>query len=355
MTPLLQPTAALSPQTQEWGVLADGRKAHRWTLRNAQDMRVDISDLGASLLSWYAPDRQGRLDDVLLGHAQPASYAAGQGYLGAAIGRWANRIRRGAFELDGVSYRLDRNQNGHHLHGGAEGFHQALWQVDTDGEGLLLSLSSADGEGGFPGNLEVQLRYRLEDNGTLSLDYQARSDQPTPINLTVHPYFNLGGGRGDIRDHLLWIDAGEFLAVDAGMIPVGREAVAGSAFDFRHPAPLGSRLNWPHPQLRIAGGFDHCYCLAEAHGLPRKVAEARDPASGRRLSVVTDQPGLQLYTGQHLAGSPDRHGGFHAAFAGFCLEAQTFPDQINSASAECCVLRPGNLYRQRTSYRLDVG
>lgn len=353
MMSLLHPTVTVSA-AQPWGTLSDGRAVHRWTLRNAQDMRVELSDLGGSLLSWHAPDRQGRLEDVLLGHGRPDPYAQGLGYLGALVGRWANRIRNGSFTLDGVTYRLDRNNNGQHLHGGAEGFHQALWQVEPDGQGLLLRLESPDGEGGFPGNLEVQVRVALDDEGVLSLDYQARSDQPTPINLTSHPYFNLGGGRGDIRDHLLWIDAEDFLAVDAGMIPVTQESVAGSAFDFRNAAPLGSRLNWPHPQLAAAGGFDHCYCLPAANGQPRRVAQVCDPLSGRRLSVFTDQAGLQLYTGQHLAGSPRREGGFYRPFDGFCLEAQAFPDQINSASAERVVLRPGQTYRQQTRYRIDT-
>jgi aldose 1-epimerase len=342
------------PHAVRWGNLPDGRKVYRWTLRNAQDMRVDISDLGGSLLSWHAPDRQGRIEGVVLGHAEPLAYAQGQGYLGALVGRWANRIRNGSFTLDGVTHRLDRNSDGHHLHGGHDGFHQASWQVEPDVDGLVLKLHSPDGEGGFPGNLDVQVRYALKDDGTLSLDYEARTDQPTPVNLTSHPYFNLGGARGDIRDHMLWIDAEDFLAVDAGLIPAGHESVAGTAFDFRHSAPIGSRLNWPHPQLAVAGGFDHCYCLGESHGQPRKVAQLVDPTSGRRLTVVTDQTGLQLYTGQHLAGSPDRRGGHYRPFDGICLETQAFPDQINSATAERVVLRPGKVYRQHTSYRLDA-
>lgn len=354
MTSLSYPNAVHVPHAVRWGTLADGRKVHRWTMRNAQDMRVDVSDLGGSLLSWHTPDRHGRIEGVVLGHADPLSYAAGLGYLGALIGRWGNRIRNGRFELDGVSYRLDRNNHGHHLHGGHEGFHQAVWTVDRDGNGLLLTLHSPDGEGGFPGNLDVQVRYELHDDGTLSLDYQARTDQATPINLTSHPYFNLGGARGDIRDHLLWIDAEDFLAVDAGMIPAGKESVAGSAFDFRHAAPLGSRLTWPHPQLAVASGFDHCYCLREPYGQLRKVAQVIDPASGRRLTVSTDQPGLQLYTGQYLGESPKRSAGFYKPFDGLCLEAQAFPDQINSATAERVVLRPGALYRQRTTYRIDT-
>lgn len=342
-------------QSRSWGELPDGRKVHRWTLRNAQDMRVEISDLGATLLSWHAPDRQGRLDNVLLGHAHAVSYAAGRFFMGGVIGRWANRIRRGTFELDGVSYRVDRNENGHHLHGGNTGFHLSLWQVERSGDDLLLRLHSPDGDGGYPGNLDVQLRYALQDDGSLCLDYQARCDQATPINLTAHPYFNLGGERGELRDHLLHIDAEEYLAVDESLLPIRRDGVAGSAFDFRHPAPLGSRLDWPDPQLKLAGGFDHCFCLRDSRGQVRDVAEARYPATGRRLAVRTDRAGLHLYTGQHLVASDHGAGEQHRAFGGFCLEAEAFPDQINSPTAEQAVLRAGQVYRQHTSYKLDIG
>lgn len=354
MNSLLQAASRGPSAARAWGRLSDGRKVHRWTLRNAQDMRVDVSDLGARLLCWYAADRNGRLDDVLLGHASPAAYAATKQYLGAVVGRCANRIRAGTFALDGVTYRVDRNDRGHHLHGGFDGFYCTLWQAEPDGESLPQCLHSGDGDGGYPGNLEVELRYTLHDDGTLALDYRAHTDLATPINLTAQPYFNLGGAGADMRDHLLRIDAGEYLAVDAGMIPVGRESVAGTAFDFRHFAPLGSRLKWPDPQLGVAGGFDHCYCLPAAHGQVRCVAEAHYPSTGRRLRVDTDQPGLQLYTGQHLAGATDRQGDPYRAFADFCLEAQAFPDQINSDSAEQVVLRPDAWYRQHTRYCIDT-
>lgn len=354
MNPLLQAVSVDPTSARSWGELADGRKAHRWTLRNAQDMRVEISDLGASLLAWHAPDRHGRLDNVLLEFASPAPYAEARTYPGSVIGRCANRIAHGVFELDGKTWQLERNNNGHQLHGGRAGFHQALWQVEPDAGGLLLRLHSPDGDSGYPGNLDVELRYVLHDDGALTLEYRAHSDQATPINLTAHPYFNLGGARGDIRDHLLRIDAEQYLEVDAGLIPIALESVAGTAFDFRHPAPLGSRLNWPDAQLQLAGGFDHCFCLGESKQV-RTVAEVRYPLSGRRLTVRTDQPGLQLYTGQHLADPSMDDGSSPQAFAGFCLEAQAIPNQINTPQAERTVLRPGAEYRQYTSYQLDIG
>jgi aldose 1-epimerase len=338
---------------QPWGTLPDGRSVHRWTLRNATGMSLDIGDLGATLLSWIAPDRNGRFNDILLGHAEAGQYVQGDAYLGAIVGRWANRIRGGQFRLDGIDYRLDRNDGPNHLHGGPEGFHQSVWQVEPDGDALHLQLVSPEGEGGFPGELSVDVRYRLDDDGTLAIDYEAQSNAPTPVNLTAHPFFNLNPRHQDIRDYMLWIDADQFLSVDDCNIPIAREMVAGTAFDFRHAAPLGARLHWPHRQLALAGGFNHCYCLRTAPNEPHAVAQVVDPASGRRLTVSTDQPGLQLYSGHRLGGVPNRDGGRYAPFAGFALEAQAFPDQINSAEAEAVVLRPGDTYRQRTRYRVD--
>ena len=357
-----RPFACRSARARLWGTLPDDRQVHRWTLRNAQGMQVDISDLGASLVSWWVPDRDGRLDDVLLGHATPADYLRERRFMGGVVGRWANRIAHGEFRLDGATYRLDRNDRGHHLHGGNSGFHHALWQVSYEGQTLLLTLQSPHGQGGFPGNLAVELRYTLHEDGALALDYRAWTDQATPVNLTAHPYFNLGGRRGNIDEHVLRIDAPAMLTVDAGMIPCGQSDIAGTPFDFRQPAALGPRLaarlasssTGPNQQLALAGGFDHCYCLGDGSGHVRPVATAFHPPSGRRLTLSTDQPGLQFYTGQHLTGAGDRLGGTYDAFDGFCLEAQVFPDQINSPLAEHCVLRPGGMYRQRTTYRLDL-
>jgi aldose 1-epimerase len=338
-----------------WGELPDGRPLHRWTLRNASDAQVEVSNLGATLLSWQAPDRQGRLGEVLLAHASAEQYLTATAYMGAVVGRWANRIRGGRFTLDGIEYRLDRNDRGNHLHGGSDGFHLQRWDVEPEGDGLVLRLVSPEGDGGYPGEVRVELRMALGDDGALDLRYAATSDAPTPISLTAHPYFNLNDRRADIRDHLVRIEADEYLAIDEGGIPIGREPVAGTAFDFREAAPIGSRLHWPDPQLRGADGFDHCYAVrGGTTATPRTVATVTEPSSGRRLTVETDRPGLQFYSGQKLAGQPDRQGGSYAAFAGFALEAQAFPDQPNSPDAEASTLRPGATWRQHTRYRLDV-
>jgi len=339
-----------------WGMLPDGRPLHRWTLRNARGARVEITDLGATLLSWQAPDRQGQLGEVLLGHPDAAHYLAASAFMGGIVGRWANRIRGGRFELDGIEHRIDRNDGNNHLHGGHDGFHARAWDVDPDGDALLLNLVSPEGDGGFPGEVRVQLRVSLDDDGALELRYEATTDAPTPLSLTAHPYFNLNDRRPDIRDHVIRIDAEEFFAADAEAIPTERQHVSGTAFDFRERAPIGSRLHWPDPQLRLAGGFDHCYVPRGAVGnAPRVVAVVSEPSSGRRLTVETDRAGLQFYSGQKLGGQVNRDGHPYSAFAGFALEAEAFPNQVNMPGiAEPAILRPGATYRQLTRYRLDT-
>lgn len=348
--------------SEPWGALPGGDACRLYTLRNAQGMKVQISDLGATLVGWHAPDRTGRLADILLGHDTPAAYYAASTYMGGLIGRWANRIAGARFTLDGIDYTLDRNENGNLLHGGANGFHRAIWQAEDERGALVLRLDSPEGDGGFPGNLNVQVRYTLDDDGTLTLDYEAQSDAPTPLNLTSHGYFNLSGEPGsDIRGHILTIDADAYLEVDAQMIPTGVAEVSGTAFDFRQGAPLGARLEWPHAQIALAGGFDHCYILraaAQAGETPpvRTVARVYEPASGHDLTVATDQRGLQCYTGNHLEGQPGRRGMPCVRHGGLCLEAGGFPNQINMDAPECneVVLRPGGTYRQVTQYRLGV-
>ena len=347
--------------SEPWGTLPGGDAVRLYTLRNAHGMRVAISDLGATLVSWHAPDRAGRVADVLLGHDTPADYGAATDYMGALIGRWANRIAAARFTLDGIEYALDRNENGNLLHGGASGFNRARWDAADERGALLLRLDSPEGDAGFPGNVSVQVRYTLDDDGTLTIDYTAVTDAPTPLNLTNHAYFNLTGEPGaEIRGHVLTIDADAFFEVDAQMIPQRVADVSGSAFDFRHGAPLGARLDWPNPQLACAGGFDHCYLLhaATAHDEPavRTVAHVYEPGSGRELTVSTDQRGLQCYTGNHLAGTRGRRGVVYAKHAGLCLEAGAFPNQVNMDAPLCdeVIVRPGAPYRQTTQYRIGV-
>jgi aldose 1-epimerase len=349
--------------SEPWGTLQGGDRVRLYTLRNAHGMKVAISDLGATLVSWHAPDRAGRLGDILLGHDTPAEYVAATTYMGGLIGRWANRIADARFTLDGIEYTLDRNEGANLLHGGSVGFHRALWDVSEDNGALLMRLESPEGDAGFPGNVTTQVRYSLDDDGTLTIEYEAITDAPTPLNLTSHPYFNLTGKPGtDIRGHVLSIDAEQFFEVDAGMIPCKLAEVAGNAFDFRQSAPIGGRLDWPHTQLARAGGFDHCYVLRDTSGAEasegapplRQVACAYDPGSGRELTVSTDQRGLQFYTGNFLNGDVGRGGVRYQRHAGLCLEAGGFPNQVNMAGQDEVIVQAGDTYRQVTAYRVDV-
>lgn len=350
------PAVARVP-SEPWGTLPGGDPVRRYTLRNAHGMRVVVSDLGATVVSWLAPDRTGRFADVVLAHDTPADYLASGAYLGATVGRWANRIAGARFTLDGVDYPLDRNENGNLLHGGASGFHRERWDVIDDVGGLTLRLESPEGDAGFPGNVGVQVRYTLDDDGTLTIDYTGVTDAPTPLNLTNHSYFNLSGRAGsDVRGHLLSIDADAFLEVDDALIPTGTADVTGTAFDFRQSAPLGARLDWPHAQLAKTRGFDHCFVLRDtaAHAV-RPVATIYDPESGRELTVLTDQRGLQLYTGNYLEGVRVSGGVVCGRHAALCVEAGCFPNQINMGGLrDDTILQPGATYRQTTQYRIGV-
>ncbi|SPB15498.1 aldose 1-epimerase [Caballeronia novacaledonica] len=340
-------TSSTSIGVRPWG------DAHLYTLRNASGMRIEISDLGATLVSWLAPDREGRFADVLLGHDAPADYLNGSAFMGAIIGRWANRIRDGRFVLDGIAHQIERNEGANHLHGGSAGFHRQMWNVRAADDALVMTLHSPAGAAGFPGNLDVTVRYALDDAGTLSIDYEARTDAPTPVNLTNHAYFNLGND-ASIRDHEISIASDTYFAIDATSIPVAREAVANSVFDLRESASIGARLDASHPQFALAGGFDHCYALHESANEPRTAAVLFDPSSGRELSVATDARGLQFYSGNYLEGVSARNGSRYRKHAGLCLEAGGFPDEINMDGGERAVLRPDAVYRQRTRYTLRV-
>lgn len=329
-----------------------------YTLRNAQDMCLTISERGAALVSWWAPDRYGRVADVLLGYPDAHGYMENRAYFGAVIGRWANRIAQGRFTVDGEELQTEANDRGNHLHGGPDGFHRARWHGVAENGGVLLRLASPHGDGGFPGNLDVQVHYRLADDGSLTIDYEAVADAPTAVNLTAHPYFNLNGGSADVGDHMLQIDADYYMEIDEGGIPINMAAVGGTAFDFRQPAPIGPRLVWPDPQIRLAGGFDHCYCVKPHNkgraGPLREAARVYDPGSGRQLQVLTTEVGLQFYSGNALDGVHGRAGRPYSRHDGFCLEAHAYPDQVNGPYAAAVILRPGQVYRQTTVYRLGL-
>lgn len=347
---------------QPFGWTKDGSPVSRYRLARSR-LHVDILDYGGVVSRVETPDRQGNWANVVLGARDVAGYEASDAHFGALIGRYANRIAGGRFSLDGRDYQLPLNAGGNTMHGGENGFDRRIWRViRADDASLVLGYRSVDGEEGFPGNLDVEVAYTLSDDETLRIDYTARTDRPTIVNLTNHSYFNLSGeGSGDVMQHRVAIAADHYLPTDAGQIPTGEiRPVAGTAFDFREPEALGTRIRDADPQLALAHGYDHTFILRDpgvlsAPGRLRHAASALDPSSGRRLDVATTQPGLQLYTANMLDGTVVGSGGrLYRSGDAVCFEAQGFPDAPNHAHFPSTELRPGELFAATTTYRFRV-
>ncbi|MEV7685405.1 aldose epimerase family protein [Streptomyces bungoensis] len=318
-----------------FGTLSDGTRVHRWTLER-DGVRVRVLSYGGIVQSVEVPDRDGHRADVVLGFPGLDGYLAHpEPYLGALVGRYANRIAGGRFALDGREHTVTRNEGANSLHGGDRGFDKRVWEVEPVEHGLRLSRVSPHGEEGFPGRLEVTATYTLQASGALSIAYEAVTDAPTVVSLTNHSYWNLGGS-GDAAGHELRLAASRYTPVDEGLIPTGvLEDVTGSRFDFRTARKTGS-------------GYDHNFALDKGvTPTAEEVAELYDPASGRQLTVATTEPGLQLYTADHLP-APFARG------AGVALETQHFPDSPNRPDFPSTVLRPGEVYRSQTVYGFSV-
>lgn len=344
-----------------FGRLPGGEAVDAFTLRNATGVEIRVTPYGGAIVSVRTPDRDGRFADIVLGYDDLAGYRDDEAYLGAVIGRYANRIRHGRFSLDGREYALALNNGPNHLHGGVRGFDQVLWSADpfrdADGVGLALAYTSPDGEEGYPGTLDARVAYTLTDRDELIVDYRATTDRPTVVNLTQHSYFNLTGDPArDVLGHQLRIDADRFTPVDGTLIPTGDLApVAGTPFDFRRPTAIGARIDTDDPQLRYAGGYDHNWVLNGGDGALKPAARAYEPTTGRTLEVYTTEPGLQFYSGNFLDGGIRGKGGHRYGHrCGFCLEAQHFPDSPNQPSFPSTVLRPGGELVSRTIYRFGV-
>ncbi len=318
--------------------------------------RMEFLNYGGIVHAWYCPDRNGKLADVLLGCRNLEGYLERHPYFGAITGRYANRIRNGVFTLDGKTYQLSQNLPPHHLHGGFEGLDRKFWEMHLSGDEqhakARLTTTSPHMEEGYPGNLEVSVTYTFSEDNALVIEYDAVTDQPTVINLTNHCYFNLSGGAdADIKNHHLSICSQAVTETNSDIIPTGRQMkVAGTVLDFNEMKNIGEGLEHPEASMVVAHGYDHNYILDQV-GFDKPVAVVHHPASGRALKVFTDQPGMQLYTGNWLEGVSGKTG-VYRQYSGLCLETQHFPDSPNQPSFPDTTLRPGNMFFSRTVYMM---
>lgn len=351
---------AVAIREDDFGALGDGRRVTRFTLETETGLRAQILDYGGTVVSLEVPDRAGRRADVVLGYDDLAGYTGGEGYFGALVGRHANRIARGRFALDGAPHQLSINDGANHLHGGTVGFDRAVWRATPHdspaGPALALEHTSPDGDQGYPGALTARATYTLERDA-LRIDYAATCDRDTIVNLTSHIYWNLAGhAAGSILEHQLVLDAARFAVAGTGQIPTGElRPVAGTPFDFRDGAVIGSRIDAPDPQVQIGvGGYDHSFELGPADGAMRRAARVTEPSSGRVLEIHTTEPAIQLYSGNHLNGMRGKAGATYPRRTGFCLETQHHPDAPNHPAFATTLLRAGATYRTTTIHRFQT-
>lgn len=344
----------------DFGKDKNGTTVQIYTLTNKNGVEARITNYGATLVSLKVPDRSGKLADIVLGFDSVDGYTQNPPppYFGATIGRYGNRIGGAKFTLDGKTYMLDANDGKNSLHGGNHGFDKATWTAkpSADGQAVYFTYVSKDGEGGYPGNLTATVSYTLSPANEIGIHYVATTDQDTVVNLTNHSYFNLSGpGSGDILDHVLTINADRFTPVDSGLIPTGElRSVAGTPFDFRQPHAVGERINADDEQLKLARGYDHNWVLNRTGSGLELAAHVLDPKSGRVLEVLTDQPGLQFYTGNFLDGTYKGIGGAYQHRGALCLETQHFPDSPNHPDFPSTELKPGQTYDTTTVFRFST-
>ena len=353
-----QAEAKAKMQKQSFGKTDDGQPVDLYILTNQHGMEAAITNYGGTVVTLKVPDRNGKIDDVVLGYDKLDDYAAGKAYFGAIVGRYANRIAHAKFTLDGTTYTLPKNDGDNHLHGG---FNKRVWTAkdvsSSNGQALELTYLSKDGEEGFPGNLSVKVVYTLTNQNELKIDYSATTDKDTVLNLTNHCYFNLAGqGNGDILQHQLMIRADRFTPVDANLIPTGElRSVKGTPFDFTTATVIGARIDQDDQQLKLGRGYDHNWVLnSGTAGSLSLAAQAYEPHSGRVLEVSTTQPGLQFYTGNFLDGIRGKQGKVYNRRYAFCLETQHFPDSPNHPGFPSTVLKPGQHFLSTTVYKFST-
>jgi aldose 1-epimerase len=356
-----EPGTGRTMTKQLFGKTEDGQAVELYTLTNKNGVEVSITNYGGIVVSLKVPGRDGKFEDVVLGFDNLAGYTGEHPYFGVIVGRYANRIGKGRFTLNGVEYTLARNNGDNHLHGGIRGFDKAVWKArdvsTAEAQSLELTYLSKDGEEGYPGSLSVVVVYTLDDRNELRIDYSATTDKDTVINLSNHSYFNLAGqGEGDILGHELALYADKFTPIDAGLIPTGElRSVEGTPFDFLKPETIGARINQDDEQLKFGLGYDHNFVLSSGGGTLAPAARVHEPKSGRVLEVSTTEPGIQFYSGNFLDGSIRGKGGkVYGLRSAFCLETQHFPDSPNKPEFPSTVLKAGARFQSATVYRFSV-
>jgi aldose 1-epimerase len=355
---------AMTVARKAFGEMPDGEKVSLFVLTNANGLQVSLLDYGATVKEILTPDRNGKFANVSLGFSNLSDYREKSPYFGCIAGRYANRIAGGKFSLDGKEYQLATNNGPNHLHGGERGFDKIVWnaKIKEVGTGVVFTMRSPDGDEGYPGNLLSKVTYTLTNENELKIEYVATCDKPTVLNLTNHTYFNLAGeGDDTILDHQLTLYADEYVATDETNIPVSLSKVAGTPLDFTKPQIIGDRIEQSHEQLKFGKGYDHTWIINKG-GISQDnlnhAATLRDPGSGRKMDIFTDQPGIQFYSGNYLDGTYlGQSGKPYPLRSGLCLETQVFPDSPNHQGEErwkSCVLKPGETYRHTTVHKFGV-
>ncbi len=344
-------------EKKPFGITKDQIPVEEYILKNSSEMSVQIITYGGIITAIKVPDRDGKILDVTLGFEKLSDYEKRSPYFGALIGRYGNRIAKGKFSLDGKEYNLVQNNGENHLHGGNKGFDKVVWTAETlilnDAAQLKLTYQSKDMEEGYPGNLDVEVIYKLTNDNSIEVEYSAVTDKKTIINLTQHTYFNLSGNK-DILDHKLMINADKYLPVDENLIPLGEIiSVSESPFDFKKSKTIGKDIEDNHIQLELGGGYDHCWVLNEQNIGLRTAAILIDPASGRQMEVLTDEPGIQFYSGNFLDGTlPMKNSDFfYEKHSGLCLETQHFPNSPNEPSFPTVELNAGENFYSKTVFK----
>ena len=351
-------------EKKSFGKLSNGEEVYLYTLTNKNGLKAEITNYGATVVSLFVPDKNGRLEDVVLGYDDVSGYEKGESYFGGIVGRYGNRIGKGKFSLDGTDYQLSINNGENHLHGGKVGFNKRVWRVvgaenKMGGSFITLNYVSIDGEEGYPGTVDISVHYWLNADNELCINYTATTDKNTIVNPTHHSYFNLTGDpTKTILEHELMIDADKYTPVDKGLITTGELAdVANTPFDFRKPKAIGKDIDADNQQIKFGLGYDHNWVLNKHQELVYKFATVYEANSGRLMEIFTDQPGVQFYSGNFLDGkSKGKRGVMYQHRTGFCMEAQKFPDSPNKPEWPSATLKASKktLYRQATIYKFST-